>query len=128
MDMYIIVLSFPSLLRTTCFYQSQSLRWQLLSAATHKWPTLLRQQWEMISGAVQMMVRKHSGVRINVTCEDGHHLHLQKEPSTNQALAILSATIQPTLMPIPSADGHWVPVHQLSFAHIGGGLVRTMQG
>lgn len=39
------------------------------------------------------MIREHSGVRINVKHDDGHHLHLQKEPSTNLALAILSATV-----------------------------------
>lgn len=96
MDVYTTILSFPSLLWTTCFYQSQSLQWQLLSAAAHKRPTLLRQQWKMISGAVQMMVREHSGISINIKREDGHHL--QKEPRCSTKA---SAT--------PSADGYWVP-------------------
>lgn len=45
----------------------------------------------MENGAVQMVVREHSGVRINVTHNaDHHHLHFQKESNTNQTLAILS--------------------------------------
>lgn len=60
-------------------------------------PTLLRQQWKMISGAVQMMVREHSGISINIKRKDGHHL--QKEPRCSTKA---SAT--------PSADGHWDPV------------------
>lgn len=40
-----------------------------------------------------MVVGEHAGVRISVKCEEGHHLHFQKELSTNQIPAILSAPI-----------------------------------
>lgn len=92
MDGYPTILSFPGLLQATCFHKSQSLQWQLLSAATYKWPTLLRQEWKMTLGAVQMVVREQ-------WCQNQHDTwwwppppHLQKEPSTNRALAMLSAT------------------------------------
>lgn len=47
MDGYLTILSFPSLRQATCFHQSQSLLWQLLSVDTYKWPTSLRQEWKM---------------------------------------------------------------------------------
>lgn len=67
-----------------------------------------------------MVVGEHAGVRISVKCEEGHHLHLQKELSTNQIPAILSA-------PILSQSCWWAlgPVCQLYPAHTGGGLERT---
>lgn len=91
---------FPKSSPTTSFHQSQSLQWQLLFVTTYKWPTLLVQAWKMISWAVQMVVREHSGVRINVIQDGDHHLHLKKETCANQTLAILLATdLNHDLMP-----------------------------
>lgn len=83
----------------------------------------------MTLGAVQMVVREHSAVRINMIPDDDHHLHTSRRnlaPIEHLLCSQLPTSIK--TVGIPFAGGSWVLVCQLSIAYAGGGLVRTVWG